>query len=539
MKKIVLLLLMTISCSACSTFYPDASKDMSGMITSTEDQLSEYHSGVSLSENDLNDEFSSFSAQEETNAESFTSTSADYQGFTQEQWQELQREKELYDSLTDIEKAAARESGGGSCSQFIHLYWEESIPMVLIEHVGADKFNTWTIEQERTGQCSDIYSFAKEFSIEHDYLVSLIKENNLAEIYDLDTLESRYMYFVKIIASEEEQAGSQDQSKEKLEFMQSGEFFDIGARLYPARNNNGIQARFRDNLLHVWGGGRTIRYDYLHNQIIESHDLDMVPLGTTHYYSCTQLNNSTYKIVLYDKDRHLVQEYTASKPSMPSIDGKFLVSVDKTITVFDSVSGNSNEFDLATLFQYAGSIWTYDFDGEQLYFSATINPFPGKEGVGYYNVTTGKSAFFEEYDFPFSGIPEYIGNGSAWFWQDGSAYGTDGSYGVLLNTKTSTATKIDISDPTCKMNNHTILSVKSQPNMMGFGKVEEFEIYDGLDYKQCHNIPVVTDTAPLYRAVQGGLQLSGDMRYICMYAAPKEAFNGGIPQSSLFLYRVS
>lgn len=125
-----------------------------------------------------------------------SNASADpYQGLSQEQWQLLQDQKELYADASDEMLSEAVFNGDIECENFIHLYWEDGIEGHLVRYVGSDEFNAWTINRAYDGLCTDIYSFAEHFSIELDELVSIINENNLTHIYDVATLERRYAYF--------------------------------------------------------------------------------------------------------------------------------------------------------------------------------------------------------------------------------------------------------------------------------------------------------------------------------------------------------
>ena len=214
MKQIVVVLILTVlCCSACS--HPSAQIDSSNSASeivspsslpdndelSSESEETSVATDSSNSASDIaslpglpdNAEHSSKSEQEET---SVAADAPDYQGLTQEQWRILQEQMELYGDLSNDELLGAVFNGDIECINFTHFYWEDVIAGALVGHVGGNEFNTWTIEQKHAGQCTDIYSFAKHFSIELDELILLIENNNLVEVYDLNTVKRRYEYFI-------------------------------------------------------------------------------------------------------------------------------------------------------------------------------------------------------------------------------------------------------------------------------------------------------------------------------------------------------
>ena len=219
MKQIVVvLLLIMICCSACSQpsaqidssnyaseiVSPPSLPDNDELSSASKPEETSVATDSSSSTNEVvsppglpdNDEHSSASEQGET---SLAADVPDYQGLTQEQWNELQEQKEEYGHLSAKERGMAQFNGEIECPEFKHLRWEHLIAGALIYHVGVDEFEAWLKEIDSINnddQC-DIYNFAKYFSIELDELVSLIEKENLVEVYDLDTVKRRYEYFVK------------------------------------------------------------------------------------------------------------------------------------------------------------------------------------------------------------------------------------------------------------------------------------------------------------------------------------------------------
>lgn len=125
------------------------------------------------------------------------------QGLTQEQWQILQSQKEQYGDLPEGELQSAQFSGVIDCRDFTHLRWEHPIPMQFIQYVGVDEFEAWARTEswlqendENANPCMSIYSFAAQFSIGQDELISLIEDNGLTDLYDVDTVKRRYEYFL-------------------------------------------------------------------------------------------------------------------------------------------------------------------------------------------------------------------------------------------------------------------------------------------------------------------------------------------------------
>lgn len=141
-------------------------------------------SSTSSSEASISSSSQSEVSQEETSAESDTSATPDYQGLTQEQWNELQDQKEN-GRKSELD-----------CPNFVHLWWEHSIDVAMIDHVGANAFEAWLKASDSIPiPDRNIYSFSKYFSITLDELVSLIETNGLTHIYDIETVKRRYEYF--------------------------------------------------------------------------------------------------------------------------------------------------------------------------------------------------------------------------------------------------------------------------------------------------------------------------------------------------------
>ena len=214
MKQIVVvLLLIVICCSACSQPSPqiDSSSTASEAVSAPALQESEpaetsaADSSSSASETvsaptalPNNNEHSSKPEPEEPSAEADTSDEIDYQGFTQEQWNELQKQKEEYGHLSKRERGTAAFNGEIECPEFEHLWWEHNIALQFVHHVGGDNFEAWLreIDSINNDDHCTIYSFAEKFSVPLDYFVSQIESTILAETYDLETLKRRYEYFI-------------------------------------------------------------------------------------------------------------------------------------------------------------------------------------------------------------------------------------------------------------------------------------------------------------------------------------------------------
>ena len=117
-------------------------------------------------------------------------------GLSREQWESLQAEQAAFEAMTPQQQAQALEGGTVGCKRFLHLAWEETFAMPLIDYVGSEPFEAWAgARGQQSDLCLDLYAFARDFSIDQETLVSLIEENGLTELYDLDTLQRRYDYF--------------------------------------------------------------------------------------------------------------------------------------------------------------------------------------------------------------------------------------------------------------------------------------------------------------------------------------------------------
>lgn len=120
---------------------------------------------------------------------------AGYNGLSQEEYEGLAAERASYEAMSAEEQQLLLESGGVSCPVFRHLWWEDSIDLNLINLVGSDAFKQWVTQQSDQGQCSDIYSFAKEFGLDYPALQQVILDNDLTEIYPLERLRARAAVF--------------------------------------------------------------------------------------------------------------------------------------------------------------------------------------------------------------------------------------------------------------------------------------------------------------------------------------------------------
>ena len=120
-----------------------------------------------------------------------------YKGLTKEEWDDLQKQKAEFEAVPDDEKQTYLMTNEISCERFIHLGWEHYIDNTLIQHVGSEQFESWITEQQANDKCMDIYSFAGYFSIDLETLISLIRDNNLSEVYPIDKLEARYAFMIK------------------------------------------------------------------------------------------------------------------------------------------------------------------------------------------------------------------------------------------------------------------------------------------------------------------------------------------------------
>ncbi|MDR2908660.1 MAG: hypothetical protein LBU86_02080 [Oscillospiraceae bacterium] len=204
-KTVIVLILIVICCSACSPLSSEISKDAFEITPSSSLQLNETNSAISFvsSLEATSDESDSSGTtdnqditQDDTGIGDDTPATPDYHGFSQEQWNELQRQKAEYGDLSDEERGHAAFNGEIDCTDFSHLRWEHDIADVLYKHVGTDKFDLFLTTIGSSYDHCNIYSFAEHFSISLDELLSLIETNGLAHHYDLDTIKRRYTHLV-------------------------------------------------------------------------------------------------------------------------------------------------------------------------------------------------------------------------------------------------------------------------------------------------------------------------------------------------------
>jgi hypothetical protein len=329
--------------------------------------------------------------------------------------------------------------------------------------------------------------------------------------------------------------------------MAVGEFYDVGKTLYPEERSNDldgvISGQFRKGFLHVWGSGKSFRYDYVNKEIVAAYNEVIVPLGQSHYYSRKQNDDSDWIISLFDSEMNRISEIQGSQYAMPSIDERFLVSVDQVITVVELMSGKEHIYDLNSLFGKDGAgygrgdIVSSYFDGSIVYFKSysMMQPRSSKSLIGYFDIVSGKSKCFE-LPLSFNGIPYYFAEKKIWYWQSkGGESEPDGSYGIMLDADTDTIRKIDVGTSDALLMNNNIIAVNADNrDSQHMERISAFTFFSGNDFKVVKTVAVNSENAPFYYNPGVGLTQSEDQMYICVAGF----YDTSSSRHSLFVYRV-
>lgn len=123
-------------------------------------------------------------------------------GLTEVENQELAEQEARYDAMTEQEQYIALEGGTVGCKRFIHMWWEESIDMNLIRYVGVDAFGRW-VKQLTDYKCASIYDFVRQYGLDYETFAELVTKNGLEELYPLDRVKPRFVYFNLPMSREE------------------------------------------------------------------------------------------------------------------------------------------------------------------------------------------------------------------------------------------------------------------------------------------------------------------------------------------------
>jgi len=233
--------------------------------------------------------------------------------------------------------------------------------------------------------------------------------------------------------------------------------FDLGAALFSepevffsARTLSGNRL-IVENVL----ADESIIYNYITGEILHRFSPALRRLGTDHFYSQRQDSENSYTITLYDHELTILAEHYTTQPAIPVIDGiHILYDARASIRIRNIQTNEEGEIsvsDISPKPEHGGGMIWWDFDGQWVFSTANHAPAGTPQfselwmrAVGAYNVITSQSIFSEDFPQAFAGIPETFGSSSAIFWQDGSAFGTDGTYSVIVDAQNSDIRIVDV-----------------------------------------------------------------------------------------------
>lgn len=330
-------------------------------------------------------------------------------------------------------------------------------------------------------------------------------------------------------------------------------FYDIGKSLFP-NDDTRFSGRILDNdRLLVTTLNESAIYNYRTGEILQRLPLTVEWLGMEHFYSQQQKSENLYVITLYDRELNVLAQHESNRLAFPALDGKTILynQYDQRgrIITFNTETGEEKEFDYKTLNPnaekpYEGSIWIRAFDGEYVFFSTTNNPVSVNPGIGALSIMTGEGIFSADFPtkhFPgFSGIPDPFGKNKAIFWQDGSAYGTDGTYCAVVDAANNSIEIVDVGTTACRMsdNGEFLVAIgsawKADTSQI---VLEHISTFSGDTFEPLSSMyfdfesPIESD----YGSSFNGISISEDGKYVCFSGNTEE---NGIKRQTLFMYEV-
>jgi len=336
-----------------------------------------------------------------------------------------------------------------------------------------------------------------------------------------------------------------------IEFIQAIQIadgiFDIGSTLFPDPEAFVSARVLSSGRLLVWTmnvSNESVIYDYTTGEIVHRFSPAIIRLGMEHYFSQQQNGENSYTITLYDNDLNILAQHRTDRPAIPATDGVTILYGERPPTMRNVHTNEKTEIAISDIApEYEGGIFTWAFDGEWMFFRATANPFLGNEGIGAYNVLTEQSVFSDDFPEMFAGLPETFGRSSAIFWQDGSAFGTDGTYSVIVDALNSDIRIIDVGITANHMsdNGNILVAVDAvgiawEEDIFDFPvqntTLSQIIIYDAHSLEPISSRNFEPLIGVMAGSFGGGISVSEDGRYVFLRGF---VYDGGSRRQSLFM----
>ena len=193
-----------------------------------------------------------------------------------------------------------------------------------------------------------------------------------------------------------------------------------------------------------------------------------------HFYSRQHIDENSFIITLYDNELTVLTQHKTNRSARPAVDGITIIYDDERPLIVHNTQTNEkveiNTYTISPNPGYEGSFVQWDFDGQWVFFTTYHVPVNTdwfselwRRATGAYNVITGQSVFSEDFPRSFTGVPATFGDGKALFWQCGVAFGTDGTYSVIVDTANSNIRVVDVNSSANRIsdNGRFLVSVHS------------------------------------------------------------------------------
>ena len=257
----------------------------------------------------------------------------------------------------------------------------------------------------------------------------------------------------------------EDEPKNIVPIQISPGIFDLGATLF---SESELYASARVDLFgsaRILSGnrllitdaieGKSVIYHYYTGDVSHRFSSALRRLGMEHFYTKEQNSEGRYTIILYDSEFNVLAEHITAQPAIPVIDSIHILYESRASIRMRNTRTNEevkiSVGDLSPKPEHGGGMVWWDFDGQWVFFVANHAPEGTPQfselwmrAVGAYNLITGQYIFSEDFPQTFAGIPEAFGNGSVIFWQDGTAFGTDGTYSIVVDATNSDIRIVDV-----------------------------------------------------------------------------------------------
>ena len=242
--------------------------------------------------------------------------------------------------------------------------------------------------------------------------------------------------------------------------------FDLGAALFSGQDAFVTMNALSNNRLLVENmlTDESVIYNYVTGEVSQHFSPTLRRLGMEHFYSNQQNGENSFTITLYDSELNIIAQHETTKSARPSVDGSTILYDEQQPIIYNTQTNEEIEITISGILPfsgYDGGIVYWDFDGQWIFFTANYAPVGTEQFselwqkiTGAYNVVTGEIVSSDNFPQLFEGMPVVFGNGNAFFWQCGCAFGTDGTYNVIVDAANSNIRVVDVGSTASRMSDN-------------------------------------------------------------------------------------